>query len=210
VEALHDKWSASSLNTLTWGEIAPSTHWIESYVGPRAGLNAVEKNLAMPGIEPGLSNPQTVAIPSPCRTWRFCQYNGQSMDTILCCFHPCPIPTAHLPKMHIMLLSHLFLRLPNASPQNSLCTSCFSDWSQISAHHRLPEFTDVQQKILYIVKHNDTIFFHLQCHVIFTSLLSLHYSLHDLREMRVVNCSLKQFPFSLFWSTIILLFLLTS
>jgi hypothetical protein len=36
-------------------EIGPDTHWIEGWVGPRAGLDAMEKRkiLPLPGIEPG-------------------------------------------------------------------------------------------------------------------------------------------------------------
>jgi hypothetical protein len=37
-------------------ERAPCTHWIGGWVGPRAGLDAVEKRRVLPlrGIEPGL------------------------------------------------------------------------------------------------------------------------------------------------------------
>jgi hypothetical protein len=38
-----DEWSASRPGCYTPGEVAPNTHWIGGWVGPRAGLNAVEK-----------------------------------------------------------------------------------------------------------------------------------------------------------------------
>jgi hypothetical protein len=37
-----DKWSASHPYRLTLGKRAPGTHWIGGWVGPRAGLDAVE------------------------------------------------------------------------------------------------------------------------------------------------------------------------
>jgi hypothetical protein len=40
-----DEWSASRPEFFTNGEIAPGTHWIKGLdVGPRAGLDAVEKS----------------------------------------------------------------------------------------------------------------------------------------------------------------------
>jgi hypothetical protein len=44
---------------LTWGEIAPGTHWIGSWVGPRAGLDDVEirKVLLLQEIEPPVNQP---------------------------------------------------------------------------------------------------------------------------------------------------------
>jgi hypothetical protein len=36
-------WSASRPGRFTPGERAPDTHWIGSWVGPRAGQDAVEK-----------------------------------------------------------------------------------------------------------------------------------------------------------------------
>jgi hypothetical protein len=36
------EWSASRPGRFTSGEIAPSTHWAEEWVGPRAGLDAVK------------------------------------------------------------------------------------------------------------------------------------------------------------------------
>jgi hypothetical protein len=43
------EWSASCSRRFTSGEIPPGTHWIRGCVGPRAGLDAVEKNLALAG-----------------------------------------------------------------------------------------------------------------------------------------------------------------
>jgi hypothetical protein len=37
------EWSASRPGRFTLGEIALGTHWIGGWVGPRAGLDAVEK-----------------------------------------------------------------------------------------------------------------------------------------------------------------------
>jgi hypothetical protein len=47
------EWSASRPGHFTPGEGAPSTHWIESWVGPRAGLDDVQKRkfLTLPGLE---------------------------------------------------------------------------------------------------------------------------------------------------------------
>jgi hypothetical protein len=54
-----EEWSASRPGRFTFGETAPSTHWIEGRVGPRAGLDAMEKRkiLTLPGIEPRPSSP---------------------------------------------------------------------------------------------------------------------------------------------------------
>jgi hypothetical protein len=47
------EWSASRPNRFTPGERALGTHWIDGWVGPRAGLDDVEKRkfLALPGLE---------------------------------------------------------------------------------------------------------------------------------------------------------------
>jgi hypothetical protein len=47
------EWSASCHCGFTPGERAPRTHWIGSCVGPRAGLNGMEKRkfLTLPGLK---------------------------------------------------------------------------------------------------------------------------------------------------------------
>jgi hypothetical protein len=47
------EWSASRPDRFTPGEIAPGTHWIGGWVGPRAGLDDMEKwkFLTLPGLE---------------------------------------------------------------------------------------------------------------------------------------------------------------
>jgi hypothetical protein len=47
------EWSASRPCRFTPGEIDASTHWIGDWVGPRAGLNDVEKRkfVTLPGLE---------------------------------------------------------------------------------------------------------------------------------------------------------------
>jgi hypothetical protein len=47
------EWSASRPVRFTPGERAPGTHWIGGWVGPRAGLDDVEKRkfLTVPGLE---------------------------------------------------------------------------------------------------------------------------------------------------------------
>jgi hypothetical protein len=37
------EWSASRLGRFAPGEIAPGTHWIGGWMGPRIGLEAVQK-----------------------------------------------------------------------------------------------------------------------------------------------------------------------
>jgi hypothetical protein len=52
---LRGEWPASRLGRFTPRERAPGTHWIEAWVGLRAGLDAVGKkknSLLLPGIEP--------------------------------------------------------------------------------------------------------------------------------------------------------------
>jgi hypothetical protein len=45
------EWSASRPGRFTYGERAPSTHWIGGFVGPTAGLDNVEKlNYSAVGI----------------------------------------------------------------------------------------------------------------------------------------------------------------
>jgi hypothetical protein len=46
------EWSASRPCRFTSGERDPGTHWIGGWVGPRAGLDAMEKRniLHLPGI----------------------------------------------------------------------------------------------------------------------------------------------------------------
>jgi hypothetical protein len=48
------EWSASLPVRFTPVERVPGTHWIGGWLGPTAGLNAVEtrKNLPLPEIEP--------------------------------------------------------------------------------------------------------------------------------------------------------------
>jgi hypothetical protein len=47
------EWSASRPCRLTPGERVPGTHWIGGWVGPRAGLDDVEKRkfFTLPGLE---------------------------------------------------------------------------------------------------------------------------------------------------------------
>jgi hypothetical protein len=47
------EWSVSHNGHFTPGEIALGTHWIGGWVGPKVGLNIVEKRkiLPLPGIE---------------------------------------------------------------------------------------------------------------------------------------------------------------
>jgi hypothetical protein len=42
------EWSASHPGRFTSGEIAPGTHWIGGWMGPRDGLDAVEKTEVVP------------------------------------------------------------------------------------------------------------------------------------------------------------------
>jgi hypothetical protein len=53
------QWSASHPGSFTPGEINPGTHWIGGWVGPRAGLNTLEKSKTLPlsGMEPRPSSP---------------------------------------------------------------------------------------------------------------------------------------------------------
>jgi hypothetical protein len=53
------------LNYLSTGTTLPFTHWIGGWVGPRAGLDAVEKReiLLLSGIQPRPSSPYPVTIP---------------------------------------------------------------------------------------------------------------------------------------------------
>jgi hypothetical protein len=48
------EWSVSLLGSFIPRENIPGTYWIGDWVGPRAGLDAVEKRkiLPLPGIEP--------------------------------------------------------------------------------------------------------------------------------------------------------------
>jgi hypothetical protein len=50
------EWSDSRPGLCTRGEIAPGTHCTGGWMGPRAGLDAVEM-LLLPGIEPLPSSP---------------------------------------------------------------------------------------------------------------------------------------------------------
>jgi hypothetical protein len=47
------EWSASRTGSFTHGERGPGTHWIGGWVGPRVGLDDVEKRnlLTLPGFE---------------------------------------------------------------------------------------------------------------------------------------------------------------
>jgi hypothetical protein len=55
-----DKWSVSRF---TPRETAPCTHWIRGWVGPRAGLDAVKKNVAPGWNRLWLLRPYPVTIP---------------------------------------------------------------------------------------------------------------------------------------------------
>jgi hypothetical protein len=48
-----DEWSASGPGSFTTGKRASGTHWIGGWVGPRTGLNYVEKGKFLPpsGLE---------------------------------------------------------------------------------------------------------------------------------------------------------------
>jgi hypothetical protein len=68
------EWSDSHPGRFTPGKRAPGTHWIGDWVGPRAGLDDVEKRkfLTLPGLElrllvfqPVVSRYADCAIPAP-------------------------------------------------------------------------------------------------------------------------------------------------
>jgi hypothetical protein len=52
-ELVRGEWSASRSGRFIPGEIAPGTHWIGGWVGPRTGLDDVEKTKILPlsGLE---------------------------------------------------------------------------------------------------------------------------------------------------------------
>jgi hypothetical protein len=51
------EYSASRPSLFTPGETDTGTHWIGGWVGPRVGLEAVDKSLVLSGIEPGPPSP---------------------------------------------------------------------------------------------------------------------------------------------------------
>jgi hypothetical protein len=65
------EWSASGPGRFTLGEKAAGTHWIGGWMGPRTGLDDVEKRkfLPPPGLElqPVASRYTDYAIPAPPR-----------------------------------------------------------------------------------------------------------------------------------------------
>jgi hypothetical protein len=63
------EWSASHPGRFTPGEIVPATHWIGSWVDPRAGLDDVEKSifLPLPELGPGpLCRPPVASCYTDC------------------------------------------------------------------------------------------------------------------------------------------------
>jgi hypothetical protein len=62
------EWPTSHPFRFTPTERAPDIHWIGGRVGPRAGLDAVNRKMSTLGIEHPPSSPLPVAIPTePCR-----------------------------------------------------------------------------------------------------------------------------------------------
>jgi hypothetical protein len=63
------EWPASLFGRFTFGERTLGTHWMGGWVGPRAGLDDVEKRkfLTLPGLEhqPVASRYTDYAIPAP-------------------------------------------------------------------------------------------------------------------------------------------------
>jgi hypothetical protein len=59
------EWSASRSGHFIPEKIAPNAHWIGGYMGPRAGLDAVEerKILPLPEFEARPSSPWPVVLP---------------------------------------------------------------------------------------------------------------------------------------------------
>jgi hypothetical protein len=55
-----DKWSASRPGRFTPGERAPGTHWVGSWVGPKASLETVEKR-KIPSPPPGNRRPKLLS-----------------------------------------------------------------------------------------------------------------------------------------------------
>jgi hypothetical protein len=53
VDVVEGEWSASSPCRFTPGEKDPGTHWIRGWMGPRTGLDDMEKwkLLTLPGLE---------------------------------------------------------------------------------------------------------------------------------------------------------------
>jgi hypothetical protein len=51
------EWSASRPCRFTPGETAPGTHWIRGWVGPRTGMDDVEKKNSLPYLDSNLDPP---------------------------------------------------------------------------------------------------------------------------------------------------------
>jgi hypothetical protein len=69
------KWSALRPRRFIPGERALGIHWTERWMGPKAGLGAVEKNLLpLPGIEP--QSPSPYAIVTHAELSRLHRVNG--------------------------------------------------------------------------------------------------------------------------------------
>jgi hypothetical protein len=51
IELYGGKWAASRAGEFTLGEGAPGTHWAGDWMGPRAGVDEVEKKMLAPTIQ---------------------------------------------------------------------------------------------------------------------------------------------------------------
>jgi hypothetical protein len=90
------EWSATRSDRFTPGERAPGTHWIGGWLGPRAGLDAVEKIKILPlsGIEPRPSSPSLYRLLSFGITFWKASHNITAVWDVTpcslgstCCFH---------------------------------------------------------------------------------------------------------------------------
>jgi hypothetical protein len=80
------EWSASRPGRFTPGGRAPGTHWIGGWVGPRAGLDYMEKRkfLTLPGLEL-----RPLRRPARSQSLYRLSYSG-SRTFVIRIFKPCP------------------------------------------------------------------------------------------------------------------------
>jgi hypothetical protein len=144
------EWSASRPGRFTPGERAPGTHWIGSWIGPRTGLDNVERRkiLPLPGLEP-----QPLDHPSRSQSIHRLRYPGSTSGSTVQSLPNADkeMPCTYVTRRFITVITKLHLR---TLLNTDVCRAHYNMWrtglrSWSSCNMSLEIWTKISQLTFY-------------------------------------------------------------